>query len=55
MSEEKAKEMNQKLRKAEFDFNDFLDQMSQIKKMGGMGSILSMMPGMSAAEGNMLI
>ena len=33
--EEKAKEMSQKLRKAEFDFNDFLDQMNQIKKMGG--------------------
>ena len=35
VSEEKAKEMSQKLRKAEFDFNDFLDQMRQIKKMGG--------------------
>ena len=43
VSEEKAKEMSQKLRKAEFDFNDFLDQMNQIKKMGGMGSILNMM------------
>ena len=46
VNEEKAKEMSQKLRKAEFDFNDFLDQMKQIKKMGGMNSILSMMPGM---------
>ncbi len=45
--EEKAKELSQKLRKAEFDYNDFLDQMNQIKKMGGMGSILNMMPGMS--------
>ena len=34
VSEEKAKEMSQKLRKAEFDFNDFLDQMRQIKKDG---------------------
>ena len=52
VSEEKAKEMSQKLRKAEFDFNDFLDQMNQIKKMGGMGSILNMMPGMSQLKGN---
>ena len=44
--EEKAKELSQKLRKAEFDYNDFLDQMNQIKKMGGMSSIMNMMPGM---------
>ena len=52
VSEEKAKEMSQKLRKAEFDFNDFLDQMNQIKKMGGMSSILNMMPGMAQMKGN---
>lgn len=46
VDEEKAKELSQKLRKAEFDYNDFLDQMSQIKKMGGMASIMNMMPGM---------
>lgn len=46
VDEEKAKELSQKLRKAEFDFNDFLDQMNQVKKMGGMASIMSMMPGM---------
>ena len=46
--EEQAKELSQKLRKAEFDYNDFLTQMQQIKKMGGMGSILSMMPGMGS-------
>lgn len=46
VDEEQAKELSQKLRKAEFDYNDFLTQMQQIKKMGGMGSILSMMPGM---------
>ena len=39
VDEEKAKEMSQKLRKAEFDYNDFLDQMRQIKKMGGLTSI----------------
>ena len=47
VDEAKAKEMTQKLRKAEFDFNDFLEQTNQIKKMGGMSSILSMMPGMN--------
>lgn len=46
VDKEKAKELSQKLRKAEFDYNDFLDQMHQIKKMGGMASIISMMPGM---------
>ncbi len=48
VDEAQAKELSQKLRKAEFDYNDFLSQMQQIKKMGGMGSILSMMPGMGS-------
>ena len=39
VDEEQARELSQKLRKAEFDYNDFLSQMQQIKKMGGMGSI----------------
>ena len=47
IDEQQAREMSQKLRKAEFDYNDFLNQMQQIKKMGGMGSILSMLPGVS--------
>ncbi len=51
IDEEKAKELGQKLKKAEFDYNDFLDQMRQIKKMGGMASILSMMPGMNQLKG----
>lgn len=46
IDEEKAKEMEQKLRKASFDFNDFLDQMDQMEKMGGMNDILKMLPGM---------
>ena len=45
IDEQQAREMSQKLRKAEFDYNDFLTQMQQIKKIGGMGSILSMLPG----------
>ena len=48
VDEEQAKELSQKLRKAEFDYNDFLSQMQQNKKMGGMGSILSMMPGVGS-------
>lgn len=55
VDQEKAKELTQKLKKAEFDFNDFLDQMRQIKKMGGMNSILNMMPGMSQMKGNVEI
>ena len=51
MDEEKAREMSQKLRKAEFDYNDFLEQMRQIKKMGGLTSIMSMMPGMGQLKG----
>ena len=43
--EAQAKEMAAKLRKAEFDYNDYLAQMEQVKKMGGMQSLLSMMPG----------
>ena len=48
IDEEKAKEMEQKLRKAEFDFNDFYEQIQQMKKMGGISSMLSMLPGMSS-------
>lgn len=46
MDEEKATQLAKKIKKAEFDFNDFLEQMQQMKKMGGLSSILSMLPGM---------
>ncbi len=49
---DKAKEMEAKLKKAEFDFDDFLEYMGQIKNMGGIGSIMSMLPGMGLG-GNM--
>ncbi len=52
VDEAKAKELTQKLKKAEFDFNDFLEQMRQIKKMGGVSSIMSMMPGMPQIKGD---
>lgn len=47
IDEDKAKELEKKLRKAEFDFNDFLEQIQQMKKMGGISSMLSMLPGAS--------
>ena len=49
---DKAKEMKAKIKKAEFDFDDFLEYMGQIRNMGGIGSIMSMLPGMGLG-GNM--
>ena len=49
---DKAKEMEAKIKKAEFDFDDFLEYMGQIRNMGGIGSIMSMLPGMGFG-GNM--
>ncbi|MEG0952050.1 MAG: signal recognition particle protein, partial [Niameybacter sp.] len=48
--EEKDKELEAKFRKAEFNFDDFLDQMRQIKKMGPLNQILGMLPGMNTAK-----
>lgn len=48
VDEEKAKEMEQKFRKAEFNFDDYLDQMAQLKKMGGIQDLLSMIPGVGS-------
>lgn len=48
IDEEKAKEMEQKMRKASFDFNDFLEQMEQMEKMGGISSMMDMLPGFSS-------
>ena len=46
VDEEKAKELEKKFRKAEFGFDDYLEQMQQIKQMGSLEDILSMIPGM---------
>lgn len=46
VDKEKAKELEQKIRKAEFGFDDYLEQMQQIKKMGSLEDIISMIPGM---------
>lgn len=53
LDEDKAKEMTQKLKKAQFDFNDFLESNKQMKNMGGFSSIMSMLPGMGGAMGGM--
>ena len=47
LDKEKAAEMQKKLKKSQFDFNDYLDQMQQVRNMGGLGSIMKMMPGVS--------
>lgn len=48
IDEDKARAMEKKLKKAEFDFNDYLDSMEQMKKLGGINSILGMLPGMGS-------
>lgn len=53
IDEDKAKEMEQRLRKAEFTFDDYLESVSQMKKLGGLGSVLGMMPGMGLGNGKM--
>ncbi|OXM84641.1 signal recognition particle protein [Paenibacillus rigui] len=48
---EKAKEMERKMRTAEFTFDDFLDQMEQVKKLGPLDQILDMLPGANKMKG----
>lgn len=48
LDEEKAKELEQKMLKNEFDFDMYLESMSQMKKLGGLSSLMGMMPGMGA-------
>jgi len=47
---DKEKEMVGRLKKGKFDFEDYLESMSQMKKMGGLSSLLSMMPGMGGGK-----
>ena len=53
IDEEQAKRIEQKMRKNEFDFEMYLESMSQMKKMGGLSSILGMMPGLGMGKGKM--
>ncbi len=50
IDQKEAEKMAEKLRKADFNLEDFLAQMQQIKKLGSMQSIIGMMPGMSGME-----
>jgi signal recognition particle subunit SRP54 len=51
--EEKARKLQKKIAKNEFNFDDFLDQIQQIKKMGNMKDLMSMIPGMGKAVRNL--
>jgi signal recognition particle subunit SRP54 len=51
IDEKKAKQLTKKIKKGEFNFNDFLEQMESLKKMGSMKSIMGMIPGMSGMAG----
>ena len=53
IDEEKAKALEEKMRRNEFDFEMYLDSMSQMKKMGGLSSLMGMMPGMGLGGGKM--
>ncbi|MDE3084090.1 MAG: signal recognition particle protein [Verrucomicrobiota bacterium] len=50
IDQKEAEKMAEKLRKADFNLDDFLAQLQQVKKMGSMQSILGMMPGMSGMQ-----
>jgi len=50
IDQKEAEKMAEKLRKADFTLEDFLDQMRQIKKLGSMDSILGMLPGMNGVK-----
>lgn len=49
---DKEKEMAAKMKKGKFDFDDYLESMKQMKKMGGLSSLLSMMPGIGGKAGD---
>lgn len=51
IDEEQARKMSQKLKKAQFDYEDFLESTQQMKKMGGLSGIMGMMPGMGGMGG----
>ena len=48
--EEETRKLEEKIRKNKFDLEDFLSQMRQINKLGGLGKIIDMIPGISAAD-----
>lgn len=55
LDEREARRLERKIKKNKFDFNDFLSQMNQIKKMGDLKSLINMIPGMSKMTRNINI
>jgi signal recognition particle subunit SRP54 len=55
VKEEEAKDLAKKISKGTFDFNDFRKQLSQMKKMGGMQGILSLLPGAQKIKKQMAV
>ena len=53
IDEEKGREMAGRMKKGKFDFEDYLESMKQMRNMGGLSSILSMLPGMGAKMGEL--
>lgn len=53
VDEAKEKEMASRMKKGKFDFNDYLDSMKQMRKMGGLSAILGMMPGMGISKADL--
>ena len=53
IDEEKEKQMAARMKKGKFDFEDYLESMKQMRNMGGLSSILSMMPGMGKQMGDL--
>ncbi|MEY8507310.1 signal recognition particle protein [Lachnospiraceae bacterium 42-17] len=51
IDEEKARQMSQKMKKNQFDFEDYLESMKQMKNMGGLASIMGMLPGLGGMGG----
>ena len=54
IDEDKARQMTQKMKKAQFDFEDYLESMKQMRNMGGLSSILNMLPGIGGMGGKQL-
>ena len=52
IDENREKEMAARMKKGKFDFDDYLESMKQMRNMGGLSSILSMMPGMGGKLGD---
>ncbi len=53
LDEDKGREMAGRMKKGKFDFEDYLESMKQMRKLGGIGSILSMLPGMGLKGGEL--